>query len=517
MSSTYLPLSREWGQEPGQHKFVTASIFLTLLGAIGAISIGSGRITIIFLSIGSLGVCALILIIMKHIAPELLLSRLVLASYALQCFWLIFVASFDIGVTDETVLVPELYQHPFRGVLPNLLVPLAALATVGFWRMLPIRPVNRRDVWQLTKRAPTGLEIYLLIEAGLMLLSWPAAIGWDTTSGRGLDQEYTHLWGYAVRVVQQSFSFMPLVMGRYFLQFPRTNRLWLVVLPINAAIGLSVGGRGPALIPVGLYIIGRVLGQSGTNRLRSMIFATLLVIPISVLAGAVGVVRSDIGRGDFSLFSPDRVEEMADSIWSYLTNPSSSTDQDTLINGPGRMVVWPNLSATILTPEYIPYRGFDSFLPEVSMTFKIAAFAGLSRQDMYDANLSSYPATLYGYMVNPDTSVEWGVLADGWSRGGISGVLAFGFVLTLFFTWAEYIFVSRQVHTTNAILVAGILFGSALTFSATSTLLYILRQTTFACGLILLVAFVIEKLRLLFNVVPSSGPRAAVGQVNKRP
>jgi hypothetical protein len=214
-----------------------------------------------------------------------------------------------------------------------------------------------------------------------------------------------------------------------------------------------------------------------------------------VLAGAIGVVRTEIGRGDFSLFSFERVRKVSNSIENYLGNGSNALSQGTLSNGPGRMVVWPNLSATILTPENIPYRGFDSFPSEVAASFRVFALAGVSRQGVNDANLFNYPATLYGYTINNDTSVEWGVLADGWSRGGLWSAFLFGFVLTLFFVAAEYVLILRGRPTTTVLLLFGILVGSALIYPATVTLLYIVRQTGLDCALLILITFLVERLR----------------------
>ncbi len=489
MSSAYLAVPGHWQQEERQRLFFMASIFLGLCCAIGALVSGSGRVAMMLLSVGSLGVCSLIFLAMVRLAPEFLLARLIAASYALQCFWLIFVAAFNIGVSDETVLVPDLYQYPYRAVLPNLLVPLAALAAVGVWRMLPLRRAGRRDFWQLTKTAPAGLDFYLVLAALVMLTYWPAS------------QEDVGGWGYAVRILERSFGFMPLLMGRYFRQFPWTNRFFLLVLAINAVIGMTIGGRSVALLPVGLYFIGRILGHEQRKRWRPLAYGALLALPIFALSGAIGAVRGELGRGDFSIFSVERMVDTVNAVWDQMSAESDTGDQATLLNGPGRMVVWPNLSAAILTPENVPYRGFGSFFDETAITFKVSAVSGLSRQDMYDADLSSYPATLYGYMVNTETSVEWGLLADGWSRGGPWATLLFGFILSMVFITVEYVLLTRKSQSLSTLLVYGVLVISAVVYPATSTLLYVIRQTALDCGLIFLVTTVIALLQPRLSVV----------------
>ncbi|MGO9302149.1 MAG: hypothetical protein ACLP3R_00405 [Candidatus Korobacteraceae bacterium] len=493
MSSSYLQVAEQYRQEQRHRMFFMASTFTVLCCAIGAAGSGSGRATMMLLSIGSIGVCSLILLAMMHLARELLLPRLIVASYALQCFWLTFVAVFDVAGIDSTASLPDMYQNPYRAVLPNLLVPLAALAAIGFWRLLPVRALSRGDLWRLTEEAPPGFGFYLVASALLLLAYWPAT------------EEHAGWWAYGVRAIH--VGFMPLFMGRYFRQFPWANRLWMSVLAINAVIGLSLGGRSLAFIPVVLYLIGRTLAQPAGKRLRSLVLVGLLGLPLFAISGALGAVRGEIGRGDFSIFSLDRIAETTNAIRSRLAYRSNVTDQAILLNGPGRMVVWPNLDAAILTPETIPYRGFDDFAHEVLLSFKIFALANFSRQDTYDAGLFSYPATRYGYSVNTGTSVEWGVLADGWSRGGPWATMLFGFVLTVFFIIAEYILLTRSIQTSQALLmISGFLIVTALMNPATTTLLYILRQVVLDCGLILMLTFIVERCR----------PRAEVALARKR-
>jgi hypothetical protein len=493
--TSYLQIAAQYRQEQRHRMFLLASTLSVLCCAIGAVVTDSGRATMMLLSIASVGVCGLIVLAMVNFAPELLLPRFVVASYALQCFWLIFVAAFNIGVNDPAVVSPDVYQNPFRTVLPNLLVPFAALAAVGFWRLLPVRALGRGDLWRRTEEAPSRLGFYLVASAVLLLAYWPttqANAGW---------------WAYGVKVVQHSTGFMPLLMGRYFRQFPRANRLWLVVLAVNVVIGLSIGGRSQALMPIVLYLVGYTLGQQAGKRLRSLVLVGLSGMSMFAISGALGTVRGEIGRGDFSIFNLGRIADTTNAIWNYFAYKTTLTDRDTLLNGPGRMVVWPNLAATMLTPESIPYRGFDDFPHEVLLSFRIFALGDFSRQDSYDATLFNYPAVLYGYTINTGTSVEWGVLADGWSRGGPWATILFGFVLTVFFIIAEYILQTRSIQMSTVLLIFGVLIVSALTYPATSSLLYILRQVVLDCGLILLLTFMVERWRR----------RSGVALAGKRP
>jgi hypothetical protein len=79
----------------------------------------------------------------------------------------------------------------------------------------------------------------------------------------------------------------------------------------------------------------------------------------------------------------------------------------------------------------------DGFLDEAVQTFKISSVSGSTPDDLYNAGLWNAPARQYGFTVNSETSVEFTLAADGWSRGGAPIALLFSFFAALVLTTAE--------------------------------------------------------------------------------
>jgi hypothetical protein len=99
--------------------------------------------------------------------------------------------------------------------------------------------------------------------------------------------------------------------------------------------------------------------------------------------------------------------------------------EDVLLReGVARMIAWPNYAPPALSPEVVPYRGFTTFPREIANATAIYALAPGAVAEYAQLRMGTYAANDYGFLVNELTSVEWGVLADGWSRAGWwSGIL----------------------------------------------------------------------------------------------
>jgi hypothetical protein len=102
-----------------------------------------------------------------------------------------------------------------------------------------------------------------------------------------------------------------------------------------------------------------------------------------------------------------------------------------------RMVAWTNVVVPLMTPRTIPYRGFEGIANEIGKSFQVASVAGLTADDLLDAGMATAPARTYGFMVNSQTSVEFTVAADGWSRGGAAVTILFFVILALALTIGE--------------------------------------------------------------------------------
>jgi hypothetical protein len=458
---------------------IIAGLFVPLLS--------SDRAIISVACVGSLGACVVMYLAVYALAPHLLVPRLILLAYALQLFWLLAVGMLGLRTYSINSFAPEITEFPLRATLPNLLVPVSVLLAVGLIRLLPLRLREKSDLWQQNRDAPSGIGFFLVVAAGLCLLHWLAV---SDPESRAF---------YFVRILNRAFTFVPLLAGRYSRQLAWARYAWLAAIAINCMIGLAVGERVSALLPGTLFVLGYFLSTPTKKKFRSAVLLTALAVPVFVLSGVAGVVRGRIGRGGIEMFTADRLGAIVESASDLLQATDESTRHDIALDAIGRMVVWPNLTVVMLTPEAVPYRGLSTLPKEIVASTKIGYLTGISRQHFYDLGLGSTPARLYGYTVSTQSSVEFGVLADGWSRGGIPVVLGFGVVITLALSLLEHgLQVLRGWSPCSRLLMLVVLFTPALGV-ATETLLNVLRTAVLYLSFIMTGAWVMEKLALYFD------------------
>jgi hypothetical protein len=171
------------------------------------------------------------------------------------------------------------------------------------------------------------------------------------------------------------------------------------------------------------------------------------------LVGVMGVVRDRIGRGEDALRAEGRVELYLEAFKEVVTGQSGISDERIDQLGKGRNINWPNLSAIALSPAVIPYVGFANISDEVSAIFTIEGLSGgtdlenitQARVNQIEKGLGSGMANRYGFMVNEGNSVEWGLLADAWSKGGLWMYLALFSLLFFTFLTIEKIISRRSL------------------------------------------------------------------------
>jgi hypothetical protein len=112
-------------------------------------------------------------------------------------------------------------------------------------------------------------------------------------------------------------------------------------------------------------------------------------------------------------------------------------DTDPTMNTLRRLYAWPNAASTILTPDPVPYRGFAHWASDCLPYLQIGTWGADARQRFFEEGFGTRHATDYGFMNMIGSTVEFGVLADGWSTAGPGGVLVFGFVVMLALCMSE--------------------------------------------------------------------------------
>lgn len=453
-------------------------LFITLLSI--CVVVFDGRMRLMLLSLDGACICGVIFLIMSEVAPDYFLPRVLTIVYAMQCVLLFLVGWLQLDMHSDTH-VPDLAQFPYGAVLPQLIPPVTALAVLAVWRRFQV-PVRRQSLWKLSSVPPRGLEAYLVGGALVSLLYWPAA-----------REGSTGFISYGLRILQHAVAIMPLLVGFYRQRLRNVDLLWITVLTINFGIGLLTGSRSLAIIPVLLYLVGYLLSAPPRRRVYKALMVLVSTVPLAMIGGAVGNVRDTLGRGSISLLSIQRAKDVSNGVWQILSADAQTAREVTSVSGIGRAVPWPTLAVTTQTPEFTPYRGFDGFGSEIVQSLQIYSLGSKSRADINDQGLFNFPATLYGYTVDSGTSVEWGVIADAWSRGGMVATFFFSFVLSVLSIGAEYVLRVKMKGRSASLLMFCILISAQMSFS-TSPALYIVRQTVLDILLITVVSFAVERL-----------------------
>jgi hypothetical protein len=473
---------------------------LALLATVTLIAVpllDNGRVLLSVVCVGALALGGLIFFAIGALTPSLWLLRIITLGFILQVFWLFLIAiSNSPTLSAGNPSAPDIADYPLQAVLPNLLIPLAALVAAFLLSIFRLDSHLPTGIPSILNVKGTDIAPYLVLAALIQFFFWPAMT------------EHSGLPGYLVRVLSGTFAFVPLVAGRYSRKLSNIHRLWIVSMAINAVIGLVGDSRLVAFMPPALYMIGLISSLRGSARTRMTVFAVVAFIPVLMLSGIVGLVRQDIGRGGIEFIGSERVSQVLNSASRIISPERTATVvEKTSIKEAGlsRLVVWSNIVVPIMSPEMISYRGYDGLGEEALSYAQIAGVSGASLQDLLQAGLFAGPANRYGFTVNKNTSVEWGVLADGWSRGGLMGAFLFGFITVTILMLAEKTIRGSRILSPAATLFLFFVYVKNAYGVLALTLLMTIRSMIIDTGIILVIALFVGA----WNMAYSSGRRKA--------
>src|SRR5581483_4331080 len=408
--------------------------------------------------------------------------RLLILACGLQLFALaaIAVLGLPLGPPYHPFAV-NVADEPFRVVQPLTLLALGGLATAAAWRFATrTRPVGPNLD---TDDARSDRRLFLVLSALIHLAYWPATL---PASG---------IVGYVIRIGAAALVGAPFLAGRDSYRDGALARIWWATVLVNVAVGIMAGTRSRAFIPVVLFAAGLISAMPRRKRIIAVVAATIAAVPLIQIAGALGVVRDQLGRDALGEMRRDEATEVFRRLRLVLTSSNGRDSEETQVQGVSRLLAWTNVVVPLLTPEQVPYRQIDGILDEATSTFKIASLSGLTADDFYDAQLFNAPARNYGFHVSSDTSVEFTVAADGWSRGGAPVVLGFSLVLTLALVAMERVVGStnlfrRGVCAVLILPVVKIAFLDANGFPLIVTLRSLFLQTATVWAIVLIATLV---------------------------
>ncbi len=295
--------------------------------------------------------------------------------------------------------------------------------------------------------------------------------------------------GWVVKTFGAHVEFIPFFAGRYLSPKNRTFWAWVALLIINAAVSLLVGGRYNAFFPLLVFSIGICTALPPAARRVAFLVALIGIIPGLGLVGAFGVVRSVVGRDDASLVSLSHASTVLSELESVRKDQSDQMKIGLLRDGAVRLIPWANYAVPSMSPEVVPFRGYETFASEVANAFAIYRFSPGARERMVFLQMGGLAATNYGFAVGEGFAVEWGVLADGWSRSGwLGGVLFLG-IGALFLLGSEMLLARTElIRPGLKVLLYPVIIGAAVRMNSVA-FLETLRTASLAIvlyGLVLL-------------------------------
>ncbi|MEO6243805.1 MAG: hypothetical protein ABIQ12_00095 [Opitutaceae bacterium] len=384
--------------------------------------------------------------------------------FLMQCLWL----TFYLLLTGSTLIQigPEVALNfndsPFVIALGQTIIPLVALV-VGWLCSSRKNPGTFLLLEQVNRRRIPIFEFFLGVFGVGMLLYFVGTIFVRVPYVTPVII-YLHL----------SFFMAPLLLGLCWRRYRVATAIFAGAMGFCGLFALSSGSRALLFLPVAYFGAGVWLTLAGRTRVWAGVVALVLAVPAFYLSARIESVRKE-GTADFQRDVLGRASEMR-----RLMGDSTGADNliATLARGVERMIMWSNFVALDFSPHRVPFRGWEDFGKEMRFMNQSTLFRdGTDYLDeSMDREFGIGTARIYGFAVSAGGSVPFPLLADGWSRGGVWGVVLLAGMLCALWGGAERMIrrVFRdQPHYVLALLA--ILLGSSYDKMSTYGFFYNLR------------------------------------------
>jgi hypothetical protein len=296
-----------------------------------------------------------------------------------------------------------------RVLLMLVMLPLAMLLVLGGRQALGLGQTVPRASEGDAQQASNDqrMPALLICSALFSLLFW---IGSELSVGMAQA---------VCQALQRTFFFVSFIAGFHFRCSRAALITWVVVLAANLSLGIVTGSRGPAFMPVILFALGLLCGATFRQRLGFLAAMTVLAIPMFYVFGMIEVVRNDVGRLKVSELSSTTIKEVATGLRGERQKEGDSYEElPSMARAVIRAVNWPNLVVAATAGRGSGrYSGFADLADQLRASLNIVAVTG-KMDDYYVAGLYNLRASEYGFHVEEGTSVEFGLLAESWDRGG---------------------------------------------------------------------------------------------------
>lgn len=270
---------------------------------------------------------------------------------------------------------------------------------------------------------------------------------------------------YLISALSLTFAFSPLLAGILWESLTAgTRTVWKLALFIAFLFHTLQGSRGLAIFPLVAFAFGYLFCISDDrNKMKKTIRLYVVIALVSIpFLGFVQTYRENMGRGN----------EISLQTFTEMLNFAGSSDvanhEEGIYASYGRLLNHTNNVVVVMTPSIVPFRGFEAMDQEIASIFQVlgADDSQSFRKNRADMGYSTGIATRYGFRVTEDTSVEFGMFADAYSRFGYFGIfiysILFAIILALMEKWCCNHSFNRPLLTT--VLLTFLLYNGALNY-----------------------------------------------------
>ena len=470
-------------------QYGAALLVLVLLGFTVGTLLGTGRWALVSYMLGALSLCgAMYCFVIRRVgasySPKLLFLVTAKAPAAYATFFLVTPAGTDYLIRWADAL----FERPLQCALGLLSVP-CGIATV--FALICLRGCRETplNLPAIVDRGGDKLQLFLIFAAFVNVSFWVAVL------------DVGNPVFYLLRVIRSALSFAAFAAGFCAFRFKAARNAWFISLGLGLLASLLTGGRGAGFVPVGLFLLGTLFGAP-TLRVRTKLIA--LIVPTAIalltLAGYIHSLRDVTGRKTIQeVFEEGSILENSEDV---AIEAEVQNRMSPLTRGLYRVTSWPPGVIPVMTPEVVPYRGFGDIQNEIREAFKlrIVEFAEAEGRradltELYSGNMALYP---YGFAVSSTSSVEFGLLSDGFTRGGWGVAFLYGVIAAVILLWLESAF--RKLLLPSRPAVFGIMLVVFAGFAATrfqldpliSAARSIVLNTTLALAVFMTLDFVLN-------------------------
>jgi hypothetical protein len=233
----------------------------------------------------------------------------------------------------------------------------------------------------------------------------------------------------AIVYLHLSFFMSPLLIGLCWRRYPIPVAIFCAAMVVGGVFAFSAGSRSLLFLPLVFFALGVWITLSRVARVWAALAAVLLVVPVFYLSARIESVRKD-----GSVERESDVLARAGEIGRLVGESSRGEGlRANFTRGVERMIMWSNFVALGHSPERVPFRGFDDFAEEVRFLNRSTLFhdSDAHLDESLEREFGLGGAKLYGFGVVVGGTVPFPLLANGWSRAGVWGVVLFGGILCL--------------------------------------------------------------------------------------